>query len=72
MTILKFGGSNFLGPEGYHRVARHIAQRRAAGLNKIVVVVSAMKGDTDSLIAQILEVNRAERVRTAQLRPNPS
>lgn len=57
-TILKFGGSNFLGPEGYDRVARHIAQRRAAGENKIVVVVSAMKGETDSLKAQILEVNR--------------
>jgi len=58
MTILKFGGSNFLGPEGYDRVARHLAQRRAAGENKIVVVVSAMKGETDSLKAQILEVNR--------------
>ncbi|ASP89526.1 uridylate kinase (plasmid) [Sinorhizobium meliloti] len=58
MTILKFGGSNFLGPEGYHRVARHIAQRRAAGENKIVVVVSAMKGETDSLKAQMLEVNK--------------
>ncbi|MDX0698511.1 uridylate kinase [Sinorhizobium medicae] len=58
MTILKFGGSNFLGPEGYHRVARHIAQRRAAGENKIVVVVSAMKGETDSLKAQILDLNR--------------
>ncbi|WP_412549059.1 hypothetical protein [Sinorhizobium meliloti] len=39
MTILKFGGSNFLGPEGYHRVARHIAQRRATGENKVVAVV---------------------------------
>ncbi|RVJ42416.1 uridylate kinase [Sinorhizobium meliloti] len=57
MTILKFGGSNFLGPEGYHRVALHIAQRRAAGENKIVAVVSAMKGETDSLKAQVLEVN---------------
>ncbi|AEH82314.1 uridylate kinase [Sinorhizobium meliloti] len=58
MSILKFGGSNFLDPEGYHRVARHIAQRRAAGENKIVVVVSAMKGETDSLKAQMLEVNK--------------
>lgn len=58
MTILKFGGSNFLGPEGYDRVARHLAQRLAAGENKIVVVVSAMKGETDSLKAQILAVNK--------------
>lgn len=58
VTVLKFGGSNFLGLEGYHRVARHIAQRLAAGENKIVAVVSAMKGETDSLKAQILEVNK--------------
>ncbi|MDX0321934.1 uridylate kinase [Sinorhizobium meliloti] len=58
MTILKFGGSNFLGPEGYDRVARHLAQRRAAGENKIVAVVSAMKGETDSLKAQMLAVNK--------------
>ncbi|MDX0470178.1 uridylate kinase [Sinorhizobium medicae] len=58
MTILKFGGSNFLDPEGYHRVARHLAQRRATGENKIVVVVSAMKGETDRLKAQMLAVNK--------------
>ncbi|WP_457660642.1 amino acid kinase family protein [Sinorhizobium medicae] len=58
MSILKFGGSNFLDPEGYHRVARHLAQRLATGENKIVVVVSAMKGETDSLKAQILAVNK--------------
>ncbi|WP_153350121.1 amino acid kinase family protein [Sinorhizobium meliloti] len=58
VTILKFGGSNFLGPEGYDRVARHLAQRRAAGENKIVAVVSAMKGETDSLKAQMLAVNK--------------
>ncbi|WP_028055383.1 amino acid kinase family protein [Sinorhizobium medicae] len=58
MTILKFGGSNFLDLEGYGRVARHIEQRLATGENKIVVVVSAMKGETDSLKAQILEVNK--------------
>ncbi|MQX98048.1 uridylate kinase [Sinorhizobium medicae] len=58
MSILKFGGSNFLDLEGYGRVARHIAQRLAAGENKMVVVVSAMKGETDSLKAQMLEVNK--------------
>ncbi|WP_457811187.1 amino acid kinase family protein [Sinorhizobium meliloti] len=58
MTILKFGGSNFLDPEGYHRVARHIAQRLATGENKIVVVVSAMKGETDRLKAQMLDLNK--------------
>ncbi|WP_164827470.1 amino acid kinase family protein [Sinorhizobium meliloti] len=57
VTILKFGGSNFLDLEGYDRVALHIEQRLAAGENKIVVVVSAMKGETDRLKAQVLEVN---------------
>ncbi|MQX88770.1 uridylate kinase [Sinorhizobium meliloti] len=57
-SILKFGGSNFLDLEGYGRVARHIAQRLAAGENKIVAVVSGKKGTTDSLKAAMLEVNK--------------
>ncbi|MER8811344.1 uridylate kinase [Mesorhizobium australicum] len=57
-SILKFGGSNFMDLEGYGRVARHIAQRLTAGGNKIVAVVSAMKGKTDSLKAAMLEVNK--------------
>ncbi|MGX9120677.1 amino acid kinase family protein [Mesorhizobium sp. BHbsci] len=56
-TILKFGGSSFLHPEDYGRVARHIAERQAAGGNKIVAVVSAMSGTTDNLKTVMLDVN---------------
>lgn len=56
--ILKFGGSSFLDPEDYRRVARHIADRLAAGENKIVAVVSAMSGATANLKAVMLEVNK--------------
>ncbi|MER8798835.1 uridylate kinase [Mesorhizobium sp. M0984] len=57
-TVLKFGGSSFLHPEDYGRVAGHIADRLAAGENKIVAVVSAMSGTTGNLKAVMLDVNR--------------
>ncbi|MES0200926.1 uridylate kinase [Mesorhizobium sp. M0011] len=57
-TVLKFGGSSFLHPEDYSRVARHIADRLAAGENKIVAVVSAMSGTTGNLKAVMLDVNK--------------
>ncbi|MDL2402377.1 aspartate kinase [Rhizobium mayense] len=58
VTVLKFGGSNFLNPEDFGRVARHLAERLAAGENKIVAVVSAMSGTTDELKAVMLDVNK--------------
>ncbi|ANT54519.1 uridylate kinase [Mesorhizobium amorphae] len=57
-TILKFGGSSFLYPDDYGRVAGHIADRLAAGEKKIVAVVSAMSGTTDKLKAVMLDVNK--------------
>ncbi|MGX9147932.1 aspartate kinase [Mesorhizobium sp. 128a] len=57
-TVLKFGGSSFLHSGDYGRVARHLAERLAAGENKIVVVVSAMSGTTDNLKAVMLEINK--------------
>ncbi|WP_316399061.1 uridylate kinase [Bradyrhizobium sp. 33ap4] len=56
-TVLKFGGSSFLKPDDYCRVALHIAKRRAQGANKIVTVVSAMSGTTSNLKAVMLDVN---------------
>ncbi|RWN48820.1 uridylate kinase [Mesorhizobium sp.] len=55
--VLKFGGSSFLHPKDYGRVAGHIADRLAAGENKIVAVVSAMSGTTGNLKAVMLDVN---------------
>ncbi|TIO12017.1 MAG: uridylate kinase [Mesorhizobium sp.] len=58
MTVLKFGGSSFLHPKDYGRVAEHIADRLAAGENKIVAVVSAMSGTTGNLKKVMLDVNK--------------
>lgn len=55
--VLKFGGSSFLTPEDYSRVAGHIAVRLEAGATKAVVVVSAMSGTTGNLKAIMLAVN---------------
>ncbi|WP_192258030.1 amino acid kinase family protein [Mesorhizobium caraganae] len=55
--VLKFGGSSFLHPGDYGRIALHIAERLSVGAGKIVAVVSAMAGTTDDLKAMILDVN---------------
>ncbi|MCF6114627.1 MAG: uridylate kinase [Mesorhizobium sp.] len=57
-TILKFGGSSFLHPKDYGRIAGHLADRLAAGEHKIVAVVSAMSGTTCNLKAVMLDVNK--------------
>jgi aspartate kinase len=63
--VLKFGGSSFLRPDDYRRVAAHIASRAGAGARKVVVVVSAMSGTTGNLKAIMLDVN--ERASAASL-----
>lgn len=57
LTVLKFGGSSFLKPDDYCRVASQIGRRLAQGDHKIVVVVSAMSGTTGNLKALMLDVN---------------
>jgi aspartate kinase len=47
--VLKFGGSAFLTPDGYIRVARYVSGRTAAARRPAVVVVSAMSGTTGRL-----------------------
>ncbi|MDQ1659906.1 MAG: aspartate kinase [Cryptosporangiaceae bacterium] len=47
--VLKFGGSSFLGLDGYGSVARYLADRVAAG-ERLVCVVSAMSGTTGRLL----------------------
>lgn len=56
-TVLKFGGSSFLKPDDYCRVAVQIARRLSQGANKIVTVVSAMSGTTSNLKTVMLDVN---------------
>ncbi|VIO71643.1 uridylate kinase [Bradyrhizobium ivorense] len=55
--VLKFGGSTFLKPDDYCRVALQIASRLTQGANKIVTVVSAMSGTTGNLKAVMLDIN---------------
>lgn len=55
--VLKFGGSSFLEPVDYGRIAFQIAKRRSQGAKKIVTVVSAMSGTTGKLKEVMLDVN---------------
>lgn len=50
LVVLKFGGSSVGSAERIEHVARRVAQRRKAG-DDVVVVVSAMQGETDRLLA---------------------
>lgn len=48
-TVLKIGGSVLTGPAGYRQAAAFVARLAASG-KRIVVVVSAEKGQTDALL----------------------
>ena len=48
LIVQKFGGTSVGSIEKIHAVARRVAAARAAG-NKVIVVLSAMAGDTDRL-----------------------
>lgn len=50
-AVLKFGGSAFGTVARYEVVARFLAGRLQRGLDRLVVVVSAMAGKTDELVA---------------------
>lgn len=55
LRVIKFGGTSMGSPERILAAARRIAAMRAAG-HDVVVVVSAMAGDTDRLIALVAAV----------------
>lgn len=50
LIVQKFGGTSVADPECIRRVARRVAETQRAG-NQVAVVVSAMAGATDSLLA---------------------
>lgn len=56
-VVVKFGGGELVSGRAYKEAARMIKQ---SGFREIVVVVSAMKGATDSLIKCIAEVEGVE------------
>ena len=49
IVVQKFGGTSVGSPERIRNVAKRVAQARAEG-NKVLVVVSAMAGETDRLL----------------------
>ena len=55
LVVAKFGGSILTGSEGFTSLADEVAKLLREG-NRVVVVVSAMKGVTDMLL-EILESN---------------
>lgn len=58
LIVQKYGGTSMGSPERIKNVARRVARYRAAG-HEIVVVVSAMSGETNRLIALAKEIQAA-------------
>lgn len=62
-TIMKFGGSSFADPAGFHRVAAYVVERKARG-EDMVVVVSAPPNLTESWRGMLAGVNGVPSQRT--------
>ena len=62
VVVQKYGGSSVADAEKIKNVARRVAQSRDQG-DQVVVVVSAMGGTTDELIADALEITKCPDVR---------
>ncbi|HPU01693.1 MAG: aspartate kinase [Firmicutes bacterium] len=62
LIVQKFGGSSLASPEHIRRVARIIAETRNSG-HQVVVVVSAMSGETDRLLNLAREIWEEEQGR---------
>ncbi len=57
MLVMKFGGASVANPNCFHTIAKIISQRLHAEKQPIVVVISAMSGVTDQLLAQATQVH---------------
>ena len=57
LIVQKFGGTSVGSPERIEQVAQKVAKFRAAG-DDIVVVVSAMSGETNRLLALAKELSK--------------
>ncbi len=62
LVVQKFGGSSLATSEHIRRVAQIIAKTKNCG-NQVVVVVSAMGGETDRLLSLAREISEMERER---------
>ncbi|MTI46147.1 aspartate kinase [Roseibium hamelinense] len=62
-TVIKFGGSSFADPEGFHRVAAYVMNAQARGKD-MVVVVSAPPNLTESWRKLLTDVNPKPKEQT--------
>ena len=58
--VMKFGGTSVANIERIRNVARHVKREVEAG-HEVAVVVSAMSGKTNELVAWCREASRAAR-----------
>ncbi|MER5761737.1 aspartate kinase [Streptomyces sp. NPDC002082] len=58
IDVLKFGGSTFRTPADFPRLAKDLAQRLRHSGRTLVVVVSAMPGETEALRGRLSEIVR--------------
>ncbi len=56
LIVQKFGGTSVGDPERIRAVAERVVRSRAGGENRVAVVVSAMAGETDALVALAREL----------------
>ena len=56
VVVMKFGGTSVANVERIRNVARHVKREVDAG-NKVAVVVSAMAGVTNQLVAWVREAS---------------
>ncbi|MBL7662145.1 aspartate kinase [bacterium] len=62
LIVLKFGGTSVGSTERIGEVARRVAKHRRAGNPRIVVVVSAMSGETDKLVELARKVRKQQKI----------
>ncbi len=66
LIVQKFGGTSVGTPERICEVARRVAETRAAG-HELIVVVSAMSGETDRLLGMASELSPSPARREADV-----
>jgi len=62
LIVQKYGGTSVANPERIRAVAERVSREKAAG-NDVVVVVSAMSGETNRLVALAAELNERPSAR---------
>ena len=69
VVVMKFGGTSVANIERIQNVARHVKREVDAG-NKVAVVVSAMSGVTNQLVAWVKDAPGKRSTITASMIPS--